>query len=620
MLESTTSEDSDSKYENSADVEQEYKLIEKAYDEFNRGNYEQCLETLDELEKCNGTNNKLEHNRAVAKFYKSGCKDHATLLKSINENTGSIDRSSPISSKLSYSPIARFNMAVIYYHRHMYETAINTLTPLVDQVEDLEEHMAALVCTFMLRLLLVTNQLRKAAAFLEMLQSPEHKSSLYLNRDTLIGEEASACETATTNHENFQRAYKFLAIQTCVMNRKPIVVAEDGSAEFSSLKAHQYYIMKDFQMAAKQLKKVNEIGATGDLSDMLNTCIANNMGVIHLRVRHYAIAAKFFQDAITFDKRIAGNMRNVSLYQMSTARTCEILYNLGIAMLHLRRPKEAYNCFFVPLKSYHSNPRLWFRISEACIMDHEMKMLEEDSKPMITSVVDTGGRKTVFLKPTNNVVYSLDKDALESGPNLHFAILALRNALTLTTYYKNAFEMTEDDELPTEREKENWRNVKDNNFCNPSRPISKNSLNNMLCAIYAAYSYVSLRLGDYVSALKMAQELLKAEKLSDAHRLLAHMYAGEALLMLDKLEDARPHFEPTFVTNLNAFDFETKDWRVKSLDAAQNVVRYNLAVVMALQGDLELCRNILSSCTHPIVAAKVLSLKTYLDIRMGKCA
>ncbi|XP_036217311.2 CCR4-NOT transcription complex subunit 10 isoform X2 [Bactrocera oleae] len=619
MLESTTSDDSDCKYESSTDVEQEYKLIEKAYDEFNTGNYDQCLETLKELEKCNGTNNKLEHNRAVAKFYKSGCKDHVTLLKSINENNGPISRSSPISSNLSYSPIARFNMAVIYYHRHMYETAINTLTPLVDEVEDLEEHMAALVSTFMLRLLLVTNQLRKAAAFLEMLQSPEHKSSLYLNRDTLIGEEASNCDTATAKHENFQRAYKFLAIQTCVMNRKPIVVAEDGSAEFSLLKAHQYYIMKDFQMAAKQLKKVNEIGVIGE-GEMLNTCIANNMGVIHLRVRHYAIAAKFFQDAINFDKRIAANMRNVSLYQMSTARTCEILYNLGIAMLHLRRPKEAYNCFFVPLKSYHNNPRLWFRISEACIMDHEMKMLEEDSKPMITSVVNTGGRKMVFLKPTNNVVYSLDNASLESGPNLHFAALALRNALTLTTYYKNAFEMTEDDELPTEREKENWRNVKDNNFCNPSRPISKNSLNNMLCAIYAAYSYVSLRLGDYVSALEMAQELLKAEKLSDAHRLLAHMYAGEALLMLDKLEEARPHFEPTFVTNLNAFDFETKDWRVKSLDAAQNVVRYNLAVVMALQGDFELCRNILSSCTHPIVAAKVLSLKTYLDIRMGKCA
>lgn len=29
------------------------------------------------------------------------------------------------------------------------------------------------------------------------------------------------------------------------------------SPEFAALKAHQYYIMKDFQMAAKQLKKIN---------------------------------------------------------------------------------------------------------------------------------------------------------------------------------------------------------------------------------------------------------------------------------------------------------------------------------------------------------------------------
>ncbi|XP_036324378.1 CCR4-NOT transcription complex subunit 10 [Rhagoletis pomonella] len=610
MLEAIDSEDAEPKYETSQDVEQEYKLIEKAYAEFSNANYELCLETLQELEKCNGTNNKLTHNRAVAKFYQSGCKDHVTLLKSLSEKADK--------NNTSASPIAQYNMAIIYYHRHMYQTAIETLMPLVNKLDDLEELIAGLVSTFMLRLLLVTNQLRKAAAFLEMLQSPERKSSLNLNREGLIGEEAASSELSVANHENFQRAYKFLAVQTYVLNRKPIAVAEDGSAEYSALKAHQYYIMKDFQMAAKQLKKVNEIGAISE-DNALNTCIANNMGVIHLRVRHYAIAAKFFQDAIAFDKHIAANIRNVSLYQMGTARTCEILYNLGIAMLHLRRPKEAYKCFFVPLKSYHSNPRLWFRISEACIMDHEMKMLEEDKKPIITSVVNSGGRKMYFLKPSKSITYEQEPTATESGPNLRFAALALRNALTLTTYYKSAFEMNNEDEASAGAEKENWRSVKDNNFCNPSRPISKNSLDNMLCAIRAAYSYVSLCLGDYACALEMAQELLKAEKLSDAHRLLAHMYAGEALIMMDKLEEARPHFEPTFVSSLNAFDFETKDWRVKSLDAAQNVVRYNLAVVMALQGDFELSINILSSCTHPIVAAKVMSLKTYLDIKMGKC-
>lgn len=96
------------------------------------------------------------------------------------------------------------------------------------------------------------------------------------------------------------------------------------------------------------------------------------MGVIHLRVRHYAIAANFFQNAINFDKHISANLRDTDLHHMSSAKSCEILYNLGIALLHLRRPKEAFQCFLVPLKTYHSNPRLWFRIAESCIMEHEI--------------------------------------------------------------------------------------------------------------------------------------------------------------------------------------------------------------------------------------------------------
>lgn len=95
------------------------------------------------------------------------------------------------------------------------------------------------------------------------------------------------------------------------------------------------------------------------------------MGVIHLRVRHYAIAAKFFQNALRFDQQLASNLRQSSLQTMGSVRSCEIMYNLGIAMLHLRRPKEAFHCLLVPVKQYHSNPRLWFRMAEACIMEHE---------------------------------------------------------------------------------------------------------------------------------------------------------------------------------------------------------------------------------------------------------
>lgn len=99
------------------------------------------------------------------------------------------------------------------------------------------------------------------------------------------------------------------------------------------------------------------------------------MGIIHLRVRHYAVAAKFFQNAISFDSKFSSNLKNVPLHYLSAPRSREVLYNLGISMLHLRRPKEAFECFLIALKTYHKNPRLWFRLAEACIMFNEMVSL-----------------------------------------------------------------------------------------------------------------------------------------------------------------------------------------------------------------------------------------------------
>lgn len=95
--------------------------------------------------------------------------------------------------------------------------------------------------------------------------------------------------------------------------------------------------------------------------------------------------------------------------------------------------------------------------------------------------------------------------------------------------------------------------------------------------------------------------------------MLAHMYAGEALLMMDRLTEARSYLEPSFVSTLNTFDFETKDWQVKSLDAAQNVMRYNLAITLSLQGEFDMARNLLVNCTHPLIASKVFILKVYID-------
>lgn len=50
-----------------------------------RGNYDACMETLDQLEKLKGRDIKLLHNQAVAKFYKGKCKDYMGLMKKLQE-------------------------------------------------------------------------------------------------------------------------------------------------------------------------------------------------------------------------------------------------------------------------------------------------------------------------------------------------------------------------------------------------------------------------------------------------------------------------------------------------------------------------------------------------------
>lgn len=87
--------------------------------------------------------------------------------------------------------------------------------------------------------------------------------------------------------------------------------------------------------------------------------------------------------------------------------------------------------------------------------------------------------------------------------------------------------------------------------------------------------------------------------------------------MMDKATEAREYLEPTFVSTLNALDLETRDWQLKSLDAAQNVVRYNLAVALALQNDLQAAKNLLATLSHPIVSSKALILHRYVEIKMN---
>lgn len=138
-----------------------------------------------------------------------------------------------------------------------------------------------------------------------------------------------------------------------------------------------------------------------------NTVIANNMGIIHFHVRHYAMAVRFFQHALTFDQSAAVAAADTAdkaellpVQCVGATKRPEILYNLGVAMLHLQRPREAFECLLVPLTYYHSNPRIWLRLAEACIMVHSQAAKERECKTLVSSVIGAGMHRKYVLQPT----------------------------------------------------------------------------------------------------------------------------------------------------------------------------------------------------------------------------
>ena len=56
------------------------------------------------------------------------------------------------------------------------------------------------------------------------------------------------------------------------------------------------------------------------------------------------------------------------LFSLPMSRHFELLYNTGIQLLHCCKPLPAFDCLVEAVKVYSSNPRLWLRLSECCVM------------------------------------------------------------------------------------------------------------------------------------------------------------------------------------------------------------------------------------------------------------
>jgi hypothetical protein len=59
------------------------------------------------------------------------------------------------------------------------------------------------------------------------------------------------------------------------------------------------------------------------------------------------------------------------LYTLGSSKSYELMYNLGVSLLHAGRPVQAFDCLIEAVQVYHMNPRLWLRLAECCVMAHK---------------------------------------------------------------------------------------------------------------------------------------------------------------------------------------------------------------------------------------------------------
>ncbi|KAH7946869.1 hypothetical protein HPB52_005221 [Rhipicephalus sanguineus] len=231
----------------------------------------------------------------------------------------------------------------------------------------------------------------------------------------------------------------------------------------------------------------------------------------------------------------------------------DMLYNLGLQNLYCGKYTSAFDCLVEAVRMQPTNTRLWLRIAECCVNVHK------------------SDNSTDFqLKDRKRYIISSSKRAPAVGsaaipmPTLEFAALCLGNVLQL---------------LSEGAEESN--------------------------SALALAAYVALCLDDPLMALRHAEDLLAQPKVTGTHSFLAHQYAAEALLLLDRVGDAIEHLNPDFIKDLS-YSFSEPDetkgkddkmseengktyrkpWYPASPSMAKVVSLYNLAVAYTPRGGL----------------------------------
>ncbi|XP_043784523.1 CCR4-NOT transcription complex subunit 10 [Apis laboriosa] len=658
-------------------TEQERELAQNALSEFQKGSYANCLSYLNKLETLRPKDLKVMHNKVVVECYKNDLKKTELLRKSLNAICGQM---STIDSTETIDDIEkcvmRYNQAVLLYHSKQYNAALQIMNRLFAFIEPMEESLAHKVCLLLIELHIITEQPDAALSLINYIESQlistDNSKISSVDKEGIIKsikEQKEPKKEVDTATDAFKlkllkckaRIYLMMhQLKLCKREWKTLVsLGTPVNISTVFLKANLEYLRGNYKKAIKLLNSITsenlDFKTTGESSAVL---YYNNMACLHLAMGKPNLACFYLRKALHENKCALESVQMKDSDPLSLQPLCtlggnkhyELMYSLGVSLLHAGQASVAFDCFMDASQKLHNNPKLWLRIAECCIYCHKPTNeidfnIPKRRKDLVQKVVGSGINRKIILAS------SLSKDIKyhpEGFPSaipqltLEFASLCLKNALFLlpsnnelnvpiTTIAHNpqtvSLSLTAGHNLGTQH------------TTLMSQTIAIEALN-LKISVLAASAYVCLCLGDYVIALEHAKALLHINKLPGAYRMLGNLYAAESLILMDKISEAIEYLKPENIQDLNTSvlipEIQDKDkeksdeviskpikmWYPTTVPTGIAVLRYNLAVAYAIRGELDKSGETLKQvwmskgpdCDIPI---HVIMLALYIELQLG---
>uniref|UniRef100_A0A803XK25 CCR4-NOT transcription complex subunit 10 n=1 Tax=Meleagris gallopavo TaxID=9103 RepID=A0A803XK25_MELGA len=645
-------------------TDQEKELSSSALQAFLAGNYDACLQHLNNLQDINKDDYKITLNTAVAEFCKSNQTTTDNLRQTLNQLKNQVhsaveemDGLDDVENSMLY-----YNQAVILYHLRQYTEAISVGEKLYQFIEPFEEKFAQAVCFLLVDLYLLTYQAEKALHLLAVLEkmisqgnnnskNGKNESGNNTNKDSSNqkAESGALIEVAKSKiHQYKVRAYiQMKSLKACKREIKSVMNTAGNSAPSLFLKSNFEYLRGNYRKAVKLLNSANIAEHPGFMKtgECLRCMFWNNLGCIHFAMGKHNLGIFYFKKALQENDNACAQLGTGSsdpgkkfsgrpMCTLLTNKRYELLYNCGIQLLHIGRPLAAFECLIEAVQVYHSNPRLWLRIAECCIAANKGTSEQEtkglpSKKGIVQSIVGQGYHRKIVLasQSIQNVVYNDGQSSAIPVASMEFAAICLRNALLL---------LPEDQQEP-----------KQENGSKPNNQLGGNTENSesseaCRCSILACSAYVALALGDNLMALNHADKLLQQPKLSGSLKFLGHLYAAEALISLDRISDAITHLNPENVTDVSlgissneqdqgsdkgeneameSSGKQTPQCYPSSVTSARTMMLFNLGSAYCLRSEYDKARKCLhqaASLIHPKeIPPEAILLAVYLELQNG---